>query len=85
MVGGDYNTKNTHWGSRLTTCKGKELYNAIKQLGCEHHSTSKPTYWPTAEKKTPDLLDFFITKKLANYIGIEGEYGLSSVPMCGHL
>jgi hypothetical protein len=48
-------------------------------LGCEYHSTSKPTYWPTDEKKIPDLLDFFITKKIsANYIAIEEEYGLSS-------
>jgi hypothetical protein len=63
MVGGDYNAKNTHWGSRLTTCKGKELYDAIKEYCCEYHSTSKPTYWPTDEKKIPDLLDFFITQK----------------------
>jgi exonuclease III len=26
MVGGDYKAKNTNWGSRLTTYKGKELY-----------------------------------------------------------
>jgi hypothetical protein len=51
MVGGDYNAKNTHRGSRLTTRKGKELYEAIKEYGCEYHSTSKPTYWPTDEKK----------------------------------
>jgi hypothetical protein len=63
MVGGDYNPKNTHWGSRLTTLKIKELYSAIKEHGYEYHSTSKPTYWPTDEKKIPDLLDFFITKK----------------------
>jgi hypothetical protein len=62
MVGGDYNAKNTHWGSRLTTSKGKELYVAIIDYGCEYHSTSKPTYLPTDEKKMPDLLDF-ITKK----------------------
>jgi hypothetical protein len=79
IVGGDYNAKNTHWGSRLTTHKGKELYEAIKEYGCEYHSTSKPTYWPTDEKKIPDLLDFFIAKKIsANYIDIAEEYGLSS-------
>jgi hypothetical protein len=79
MVGGDYNAKNTHWGSGLATLKGKELYDAITDYGCEYHSTSKPTYWPTDEKKIPDLLDFFITKNIsANYIDIEVEYGLSS-------
>lgn len=27
-VGGDYNSKPTHWGSQLTTTKGKELWSA---------------------------------------------------------
>jgi hypothetical protein len=78
MVRGVYKAKNTHWGSRLTTSKGKELSDAIKQLGSEYHSTSKPTYWPTDEKKITDLLDFLSLKISANYIGIEEEYGLSS-------
>jgi hypothetical protein len=34
MVGGDYNAKNTLWVSRLTTHKGKELYDAIHEYGC---------------------------------------------------
>jgi hypothetical protein len=50
MLGGDYNAKNTHWGSRLTTHKRKELYDAIKEYGCEYRSTNKPTYWPTDQK-----------------------------------
>jgi hypothetical protein len=62
-VRGDYNTKNKRWGSGLTTHKGKELYDDIKEYRCEYHSMSKPTYWPTEEKKIPDLLNFFITKK----------------------
>jgi hypothetical protein len=80
MVGGDYNAKNTHWGSRLTTRKGKELYDAIKEYGCEYHSTSKPTYWPTDKKKIPDLLDFFITKKknIGKLYRHKEEYRLSS-------
>ena len=28
IVGGDFNAKNTHWGSRLTTPKGRELLRA---------------------------------------------------------
>jgi hypothetical protein len=61
-VGGDYNAKNTIWGSRLTTRKGKELYDAIKEYRCEYHSTGKLISRPTHEKKMPDLLDPFITK-----------------------
>jgi hypothetical protein len=49
-------------GSRLTTCKGKQLYDTIEEYWCEYHSTSKPIYWPTDGKKISDLLDFFITQ-----------------------
>jgi hypothetical protein len=51
MVVGDYNAKNTLWGSRLTTLKGKQLYHAIKEYACEYHSTAKSTYWPTDGNK----------------------------------
>jgi hypothetical protein len=78
VVGGDYNVKNTHRGSRLTTRKGLELYDAIEEHECECQSPRKPTYWPTDEKKVPDLLDFLITTKTsAIYIEIEEKYGLS--------
>jgi hypothetical protein len=75
---GDYNAKNAHWGPRLTTCKGKELYDAIKEYGCKYHSTSKPTYWPIDEKKMPDLQHFFITKKIGKLHRHRREYGLCS-------
>lgn len=55
IMGGDYNAKNTFWGSRVDTPKGKELYEAIKEHRCEVKSTGKPTYWPTDRKKIPDL------------------------------
>jgi len=29
IAAGDYNAKHTHWGSRLMTPKGKQLYNAL--------------------------------------------------------
>jgi len=29
IAAGDYNAKHTHWGSRLVTPKGKQLYNAL--------------------------------------------------------
>jgi hypothetical protein len=51
IIGGDFNAKHTHWGSRLITTKGRELYKAVADTGCEIVSTGKPTYWPTDQKK----------------------------------
>ena len=47
IVGGDYNAKHIHWGSRLTTQKGRALLNAINTIKAEVISTKKSTYWPT--------------------------------------
>lgn len=72
IIVGDYNTKHVDWGSRLTITKGRELHNVIRELGCDYHFMEKPTYWPTDVNKIPDLLDFFITRKLsANFVDIE--------------
>lgn len=72
IIGGDFNAKNTFWGSRLTTTKGKELYNAGKQMKCCFHSSGTPTYWPSDAGKLPDLIDFFITKGIADtYVHVE--------------
>jgi hypothetical protein len=79
IIGGDFNAKNTYWGSRLTTSKGKELFNAARENNCEFLSGDKPTYWPTDVHKIPDLLDFFVTKGvLEDYMCIENSEGLSS-------
>ena len=79
ILGGDFNAKHTHWGSRLVTKKGKELLKAIMQYGCNYHSTGMPTYWPTDQSKIPDLLDFFITKKIStNFVSVEECFDLSS-------
>lgn len=79
LIGGDFNAKHTSWGSRLDNTKGKELHAAIQQLGCNVHSTGKPTYWPTDINKIPDLLDFFISRKIAtNFINVEDNYDLDS-------
>lgn len=64
MMGGDFNAKNIQWGSRLTTPKGKELYRALQHTGCAVISTGKPTYWPTDISKIPDVIDFFVTRKI---------------------
>lgn len=41
--------------------------------------TGKPTYWPIDDNKVPDLLDFFISKKLSyNFIEIKDNFEQSS-------
>lgn len=67
IAGGDWNAKHRAWGSRLTTTKGRELYSAASELKCDFESSGHPTYWPTDTNKTPDLLDFFITRGLSSH------------------
>lgn len=79
LLGGDFNAKHTHWGSRLITTKGRNLYNAMTDYKAEAISTGSPTYWPTDPQKIPDLLDFFVFKNLSsNYMMIEDTNELSS-------
>lgn len=79
LIGGDFNAKHSLWGSRLDNAKGKELAKAIQSHGCNIHSTGNPTYWPTDKNKIPDLLDFFISRKIAiNFISIADNYDLDS-------
>jgi hypothetical protein len=61
IAGGDYNTKNTDWGSRLITPRGREILRTMEQLN-HHLSTGVPTYWPSDRYKLPDLLDFCVIK-----------------------
>ena len=79
IIGGDLNAKHSHWGSRLITPKGRELYKAAQNYDCEFISTGKPTYWPTDTGKTPDLIDFFITRKVSEqYLKVEEGFELNS-------
>jgi len=79
IVGGDYNAKHTHWGSRLITQKGRALFKTINTINAGTISTRKPTYWPTDPNKIPDLLDFFVVKNISpNYVEVEGLIELSS-------
>lgn len=72
ILGGDFNAKHLDWGSRKTLTRGKEFRQAIRELGCNFHSSGNPTYWPTDRNKVPDLVDFFISKKVSqNFISIE--------------
>lgn len=61
LATGDYNAKHTIWGSRLISPKGRQLRNSLS-IGLDFVSTGKPTYWPSDPRKTPDLIDFGITK-----------------------
>jgi hypothetical protein len=74
----DYSAKNTLWGSRLTTTKGKELHAAAAELECTYQSSQKPTYWPMAPRKISDLLDFFISNISVNYESTKENFDLDS-------
>jgi hypothetical protein len=51
IVGGNYNSKHTHWGARTITTKGRELLKVIEQNKYDVLSTATPTYWPTDPRK----------------------------------
>ena len=79
ILGGDFNAKHLDWGSRVTLSRGKELRQAIRDLGCNFHSSGNPTYWPTDRNKIPDLVDFFISKRVSpSFIDIKDSYDFSS-------
>ncbi|KAL7304632.1 hypothetical protein TKK_0002879 [Trichogramma kaykai] len=64
IAGGDFNAKHPSWGSRSQTPspRGRQLYNAMQENNLQPASSGKPTYWPSDLAKTPDLIDFFISK-----------------------
>ena len=79
IIGGDFNAKHTHWGSRLITPKGRQLFKSAEDCGCEFVSTGKPTYWPTDTGEKPDLIDFFVVKKISSlYLKVEEGDDLNS-------
>jgi hypothetical protein len=85
ITGGEVNANHTYWASRLVTTKGRELYKAAADNGCEIISTGKPTYWPTGPKRTRDLTDSFVVKNIStNYIKIREGSDLNSdhTPIC---
>jgi len=79
IAGGDYNSKNVLWGSRLTTTKGRELSRVLHENNYSYLSTGTPTYWPTDAQKIPDLLDLFITNGIStSYVDIQASLDLTS-------
>lgn len=65
ILGGDFNAKYTHWGSKLTTSKGRQLYAAIRENGSEVLSIGSPTYWPSDPQKS--VIDFYIIRKISTF------------------
>lgn len=79
IIGGDFNSKHTFWGSRCISTKGRQLFKACMASCVDFFSTGKPTYWPTDRAKMPDLVDFFIAKGLDKmYTKIEENFDLST-------
>jgi len=60
IAGGDYNAKNTSWGSRLTTTKGRELHKFMQNNNLKFNKTAH--LWPSDPNKIRDLVDFCVTK-----------------------
>ena len=78
MAGGDCNSKHTVCGSRITTTKGRELFNLLQQKNYSL-STGNPTHWPTDPTKQPELLDFFVINGTSStHTDTEPSYDLSS-------
>lgn len=79
IAGGDFNAKHPHWGSRLTTPRGRELHKCTTYSNLEVISTGEPTYWLTDKKKIPDVIDICVTKGISNKnITVESCLDLSS-------
>jgi len=56
-----------------------QLWHAMSDSNYDYISNGAPTYWPTDQRKLPDLLDFFVSHGLPrnNYL-IHSNFDLSS-------
>jgi hypothetical protein len=76
---GDYKSKHTLWGSRLTTTKVIDLSKIIQEKNSSFLSTGTPTYWPTDGNKISDLLNVFVTNGIfSTCTNIQSSYRLNS-------
>jgi hypothetical protein len=62
ISGEHYTAKNTDWGSRLITPRGREGLKTMERNNLKHLSTGEPRYWPSDRNKLPDVMDFCVTK-----------------------
>lgn len=67
IAGGDWNSKHSHWGSRLITTRGRQLKLSIDNNNLTTISTSEPTHWPSDKNRLPDVIDFFACKGMSQY------------------
>lgn len=74
--GGDYNAKNTLWGSKLVNQHGRRLAEALVTAGLSIHTRDSPTHYRTGVR--PDLIDFGLSNSLAVSVSEESVPELSS-------
>lgn len=67
LAGGDWNSKNVRWGSRIITPRGQNLNESVTKFAGDFLSPFKPTFYPHDKKKKPDIIDFFIFKNVNLY------------------
>lgn len=65
IAGGDWNAKHPHWGSRITSTRGRQLKKSLDKRRISTISTEEPTHWPSDTNRLPDVIDFFVTKGLS--------------------
>jgi hypothetical protein len=78
IAAGDYNSKHQQWGSRLNNPRGRNLMQCLIQNNLKVLSPNEFTYWPTAQNRQPDLLDFFVERNVNLYHKIDVVHELSS-------
>ncbi|CAG4980711.1 unnamed protein product [Colias eurytheme] len=79
ISGGDWNAKHTYWGSRISLPRGRSLKSCLDTHHLTPISTGEPTSWPADRNKSPDLLDFFVTKGVSHlYTSVESSLDGSS-------
>jgi hypothetical protein len=78
LAGGDYNSKHSSWGSRSTTPRGRELFQAM-QADNLTRLHGRVNLLAQRQKKSTHLTDFGVVKGIpANSIHEESSFDLSS-------
>jgi len=62
IIGGDFNAKHIQWGCRTNNPRGNTLKTLTYVKNYKIHAPPSPTNWPSSPRKSPDILDIFITK-----------------------
>eukprot|EP00102_Acyrthosiphon_pisum_P014983 XP_008185317.1 PREDICTED: RNA-directed DNA polymerase from mobile element jockey-like [Acyrthosiphon pisum] len=62
IICGDFNAKHSQWGSRYTNTRGRLFHTSIPKHKLSFISPDEPTHWLSHANRSPDILDFFITR-----------------------